>query len=134
MEANELRIGNWIELKNSGLIQIDVDNIVGVVNNPAIFQPISLTPEILEKCGFIRRGNEDLIFKHENEHFYIGINSHPDDYVLQTINQDPVAVIKGIHFNTFNNVGKPFKYLHQLQNLYFALTGTELEIKNLVEA
>ena len=28
----------------------------------------------------------------------------------------------------FNYVFKTIKYLHQLQNLYFVLTGTELEI------
>lgn len=60
---------------------------------------IPLTPEILEKCGFVQTsaatfGNGIIgIYFGEGEYFY--------------------------------NHGKG-KYLHQLQNLYFALTGEEL--------
>lgn len=49
INANEHRIGNWVNLINSGNIQIDADNITDVVNNPAIFDPIPLTPEVIKE-------------------------------------------------------------------------------------
>ena len=67
------------------------------------FKPIELSEEILLKCGFYQ--NEDL--------FYIGeIGLYLDDNVWWND-----ELINGRMF-----------YLHQLQNLYFALTQTELEI------
>ena len=115
MKANEFRIGNLAKYKDQIL---RIDNLVkGEVWNicrgdkieliPLVnIKPIRLSPEILEKCG-VKRYDEcrwefaqGYIVKHANGYFY--------HYY------DPCVIVD---------------YLHQLQNLYFVLTGQELEIK-----
>lgn len=97
---------------------------IGVVdwNN---LQPIVLSPEILEKCGFEKYGRDDMprTLSYELGEFRIfPSNSFCDfegygyiHYKLPKFenNKDESARFK-------------FKYFHQLQNLYFALTGEEL--------
>lgn len=73
--------------------------------------PIPLTPEILASCGF-KDGYFELPFGNK---LCIG-SSNNGEYVAYFGEQ----VV---------TLSKYYKYLHQLQNLYFALTGEELEIK-----
>jgi hypothetical protein len=113
IKASELRIGNWLHLKNSDFIKVDVDNIADVVNNPAIFNPIQLTPEILEKCGFEDKGSGYLT------------KSIDEGGAFLMCEYGGVSIYHNIEECSFNFPGK---YLHQLQNLFFALTGTELTI------
>jgi hypothetical protein len=91
------------------------------------FYPVILKPELLLKSGFIENKDYPLlpqarefilvlpvIGNHKNELFgYVKTNG--ECFVRATVN-GAVAT---------NN----FFHLHQLQNLFFALTGTELEIK-----
>jgi hypothetical protein len=73
------------------------------------YQPIELTPEILEAAGF------ELDF---------GGTWYRLKYFAVCFIDTGVAIeIKNIMF------GNAPKYLHQLQNLYFALCGEELEIQ-----
>lgn len=111
MNANELQIGNWIELKNSGFIKIEADNIGDIVNNEAIFEPIPLTPEILKKCGFVKKwlDNGDTIRCWDYE---------LNEFHLHVLGDDMITFMT-----------RKINYVHQLQNLYFALTGGELNIQ-----
>jgi hypothetical protein len=74
--------------------------------------PIPLTPEILEKCGFKKYvspgGNTTTYSLGENWLF----DASRDKLIL-------------MFPNSFKNVPK---YLHQLQNLYFVLEGEELTV------
>lgn len=118
IKANELRIGNWIQLgKNfEQVYQIVFELGKGHSINHITYKedwldPIPLTPEILEVCGFER--NNEL-----NEYWeYEGLKLWPDDEGTP---------------NSFYHINSELlvhiDHLHQLQNLYFALTGTELEI------
>lgn len=122
--ANELRIGNWVMYDNR-LFQIEAisrslpclntDEFgIGVVDWNNI-NPIPLTPEILEKCG-LKNGNSELdrnVFYSTNKHlaqFSVNISGSFGIYVGVFI------ALRSVHL----------EYLHQLQNLYFALTNTEL--------
>ena len=70
--------------------------------------PIPLSPEILEKCGFVYR----------NEHRGVGCIMDLGD-----------TASVGILENGFRYLllwKAPLKYLHQLQNIYFAHFGEEL--------
>lgn len=71
---------------------------------------VELTPEILEKCGI----NKDLPDLYD---------SYSDSNIIIHKEKDGYAV-----FATEWTIGENFKYLHQLQNLYYALTNTELTI------
>lgn len=119
IEISELRLGNFIQDKNGKLII--VDSIVteegrginaGISYNGCIpdyypddIFPIPITEEWLLKFGFLFDGaafnNKIRVFKIAN------------------------AVV----WNPCEDVTATMQYVHQLQNLYFALTGKELEYK-----
>lgn len=106
IQANELRIGNWVKSNIYQQVTVEIlDWLSNDRHNHDSLQPIPLTPEILEKCGFVRN---ELMAKHNTVIWY----------------GDHIGV-KGIL-----GVVKPCEcgYLHQLQNLYFALTGEELTV------
>jgi len=126
MEVRELRIGNWVshwgdscmvkEIKHENtsfyLYCADtLNDLVNVGNVIDAFKPIPLTPEILEKAGFekgIELTGSWTYYLNETEIRFNG------EAILQVDCCD---------------YGKPIKYIHQLQNLYFSLTGEELAIE-----
>jgi len=124
IQANELRIGNIIYL--DGYEEITEITTEGVKTNftdshfvdfDSIY-PIPLTPEILEKCGFIKSDNsQDLYWYLNQDGFEISIQECGDGYAL--FNYDGYS---GQH----STIGTPFLYLHNLQNLFFALNSKEL--------
>lgn len=128
MKANELRIGNLIYANGLvfRVIRIDEDGMEAAPldldewkNSPEQwkndFKPIPLTEEWLVKFGF-----EWSIF-HQAYHktgFLFDVNARYDGgYYLHGCRNSASIIMPEILF------------VHQLQNLYFALTGTELEIK-----
>lgn len=122
IDVKELRIGNTINIKNLSGEIYNYANVVGIMENEIFFEngfggscdqnsigfvePIPLTDDTLFKCKL-------------NEHLNVG-------------SMCEVTERKGSFYLTVNSneyVLRELKYLHQLQNLYFALTGNELEIK-----
>lgn len=118
MQANELRIGNWLIIngkpniiQGGGIAAIQS----GYLQNT---KPIPLTPEILEKAGFEANdylGKDIVTKKHDSNTFPVYINLKTMSYCWVDYEGtiDDVIAINSVH---------------QLQNLYFALTGIELEI------
>jgi hypothetical protein len=118
LQANELRIGNWIEaVADMGNYQMKMTehNFTSVARNPNCVNPIPLTPEILEKCGFTKDGDFMSIDIGNNTIINCLGNGC---WVDKIVNECEYSVGLG-----------GADYLHQLQNLYFALTGKELEYK-----
>jgi len=119
MKANELRIDNWVISKDGRHIQMN-RIMLGVV---PLLSPIPLTPEVLEKCGFVPNAIGQLAIE------VLGIDTHLE---LITIN-DGYCYVNLNQVNEFGNSQNVainrIQYLHQLQNLYFALTGEELIYK-----
>jgi hypothetical protein len=72
--------------------------------------PIALTPKILEKCGFRNFVRDEWIISYGNTHTDFEFTSDG----LRLRHSTPTRV--GI------------KYVHQLQNFFFAITGHELEV------
>tara|TARA_R110000822_G_C14906902_1_gene449700 strand:+ start:131 stop:493 length:363 start_codon:yes stop_codon:yes gene_type:complete len=116
MKATELRIGNWVEIQGlqSKVILVDVEECIceneyceDFENNKITqnLQPIPLTKEWLEKFGFENNSMnlDEEGFLHLDISFLGGVNVYINDMEYPHIN-----------------------YVHQLQNLYFALTGEEL--------
>ena len=119
IDSKDLRIGNYVNSKPLG----SNHRITGLLNDMLYtdlqlsyseyedWQPIELTPEILEKCGFDKGilWNEFQI--NQELRFYADI----DEVVCHLFDKQDhnITVIK---------------YVHQLQNLYFALTGEELKV------
>lgn len=125
MKANELRIGNIVSYdgKEYSIHSVTPDfpylNTIefgfGVVTWEHI-NPIPLTPEVLEKCGFDRIGN---LANHGNRIFY-----KAGRLILESIPDNRVAV--SIDAKIESTIICFLEHLHQLQNLYLSLTGTEL--------
>jgi len=145
INANELRIGNWINVKCiaesiKGCDEFDpqpcnINNMIGIKNNESDFEyePIPLTPEILEKCGFEIEGSEagdDGAMQLGNMHEQKGITFLYVPKVGNYTEKDTLGLWIGRDFGMqqIQIDLEKVKHLHQLQNLYFALTGQELEI------
>ncbi|WP_396180038.1 hypothetical protein [Flavobacterium sp.] len=136
MKAQDLRIGNLVKTPR-GIKSINglgfKDTVVSSKDYYATFnnlhegyfldhcEPIPLTEEILLKCGFEFVRNND-------EPFYQLIKNGI------VFNSDYLSVEDSIDcaFNIGNNLLK-FKYLHQLQNIFFTLTNEELTINLLTK-
>ena len=114
MKGNELRIGNWVDWngENGVVSQILEHEVVFKCGEDTLIselKPIELTEEILLKCGFT-----------ENKFSYI----YEDDTRVSVYVNDNFFFCQ-IDNVVINNI----KFLHQLQNIYFALTNEELTIK-----
>jgi hypothetical protein len=104
MEASEFRIGNWVN-NNEEDCQITSAIIAQLERDDSTAQPIILTPEWLVRFGFVRGEKDNFSFTKSMNLRIIGSEY---DY-------------SGIWF------GEVY-YVHQLQNLYYALRGTELTV------
>jgi hypothetical protein len=120
MKASELRIGNLVDLGNriakiseiyhNACTVLDLEETQDTIEDYERTKPIPLTEEWLLKFGF------EWSIQHQ-AHYLKGF-----DYVID-ICKDYCRVIK--HRRT-GEVLINIKHVHQLQNLYFALTGEEL--------
>lgn len=123
--TNELRIGNYI-LCNNMLARVDgvsEDSVLidgnAIAANDAAIRPITLCDTILQKvrqripkpdgyCYFYYRNKQTfLIYVDDDGSYYIGLNYQGD---VCRITPNPIL------------------YLHQLQNIYFAQYGMEMDI------
>ena len=120
MKATELRIGNWVEIQGlqSKVILVDVEECIceneyceDFENNKITqnLQPIPLTEEWLDKFG------SDSV----------GCIKLPTGSTLQITMNKYGCVIWNGNLSEFVELGD-CKHVHQLQNLYFVLTGEEL--------
>ena len=134
MEAHELMLGNYVNTnrahgrgqKQLKKVQINLHYLQQIENNCNYIEPIPLTEEWLLKFGFSEETQYysdnlslfwlDIHKSLENSEFYIFFNTETKYIGLHSMENE-------------NNISKylyDIKYIHQLQNLYFALTGTHL--------
>ena len=107
MEANELRIGNYVcdDIKDHKTF-INAKDIYEIALNNNKHSYIPLTEEWLVKFGF----EIEWIISHKEEYF--NLFQKGDVYFYSA--------------DAHHHTSEEIKYVHQLQNLYFALTGKEL--------
>jgi hypothetical protein len=132
----ELRIGNWykadITIQGSigaklgfgedRMFKMTKEHLVLILRFDLEFKikPVPLTEEILLKCGFELGSNG-----------WYSLESCLFDFNCLdiSINQEFAAIEYGSRYDTHAcNLTGNIRYLHQIQNLYFALTNEELEI------
>ena len=129
MIAKQLRIGNWlidIEIGFKGNFQVSADDIGDLCDTPEIYEPIMLTHEILEKCGFDNLSGTNIYVKVMHS---IGGNKLKSLAVYIDENNYTVAIVDyytGVEKTDL--LHKDYTYLHELKNLYSALTGEELNV------
>ncbi len=127
MKANELRIGNLMLLFSNRVCEVikiegesftvkadEISNVSVFPNMSNGIEPIPLTEEWLIKFGFVCTiSNKDSGYKQ------YGLNKKGFDIMFSIeCNYNPECFVE--------NIGIDILYVHQLQNLYFALTNTEL--------
>ena len=145
IKANELRIGNWVSIPECGIVSsiktidskrfaINIDN-VDLSPGEDIFNyesaiGIPLTPEILEKCGFEQLPHftvQNNWFKKIGRDRVVSVACVGTPNEMVFINEEVPPEVKNIIVaRNYDYDGKT--YLHQLQNLIFALTGEELTV------
>lgn len=123
MNPQELRLGNYVHRLDYDLtddsyhatgekdiVRVDLDILGNIIDGnenliKGVYEPIPLSNELLHKLGFI-------IIK-DSEEFFLG------DFRIFLPN----------FFKYKDCVLNKIKYVHQLQNLFYALTGKELTLK-----
>lgn len=123
MNASELRLFNYLQKQDGAVFQVSAERFVkislGAMSLPPAYLPIPLTEEWLTKLGF-----EKIILKPVAPIWEEDIEW---DLAGHRFSQDISGkwFLSGYHWNT-----EHFKYVHELQNLYFALTKQELVDKD----
>lgn len=120
MKASELRIGNWIDGNASGeYFKITAKQILDFYDDPLddYYQPVPLTEEWLVKFG-INNVSVTRIKCYQTILGYYNITIEDNIFKFWISDCDDCRFALDI------------KYVHQLQNLYFALTGEELTLKD----
>ena len=125
MKANELRIGNYYD--NNGVPKLVSPSTIEEVWDAerTWCKPIPLTEEWLLKFGF-EKGNNNwfrLYFNYDN--------LADSDCLTYNINSKMLCLesfYDGEKKGSIQLLSLGEKHVHQLQNLYFALTGEELII------
>ena len=129
IEAKELRIGNLVNYEQKthriiGINQTECESIwVNSKTHLDVYthkysqtEPIPITEEWLLKFGFT-----------EYADYYIYLHDFQNQSIIVKFFAGSWVFYQGF-LNDFNEL-TGVKYIHQLQNLYFALTGQQLEIK-----
>lgn len=127
MEATELRIEN-IVYNRHGEFQVITHNSFQAFRhptmdgNPSGFKPVPLTEELLIKNGFTKDTTNNTVWIDLQTHYLEFMEAdgcfYPRYCQYGEISSESEQCVS---LNRINS-------LHQLQNLYYALTGTELEI------
>ena len=111
MKANELRIGNYV-MGNSpyriGISQMVTMDWYDKTHKDSYCEPIPLTEEWLVKFRFESNGSQ---FWYKSYDYTV--DTRGNKFVVHSDYSTP-------------SYGTEVKYVHQLQNLYYALTGEEL--------
>lgn len=134
MDIKELRVGNniWrpccydevVEIRENGIIGLD--NLRGLISYSEI-EPIPITEELLLKIGF-KKGKND----------YFNYRDYNDELSIRFIPNYTFIEYANLHFNpedvTETNYCSSLEFpntlhLHTLQNIWYLLTGKELEVE-----
>tara|TARA_R110000868_G_C10354575_1_gene716653 strand:+ start:15 stop:380 length:366 start_codon:yes stop_codon:yes gene_type:complete len=119
IDVKDLRVGNWVSTGSDDVLddydslyfQIEPKHYDCLTKGMFDYVPIPLTEDILAKCGFEKRTSLDETHYSDNKSLPILLNSN-GDYILCDIDIRVVV-----------------KYVHELQNLYKALVGVELDVR-----
>ena len=125
IKNTEIRVGNWLEwnkkpFKVCAIFRNVTENELWAKDNNEL-HPIPLTEEILLKFGFKKYRNIGCYDTDKDAFFFESDKiSLTIDFILSSSNH--------YYRSTPVDGAIPLKYLHQLQNLVFSVTGEELEI------
>lgn len=111
VESNELRLGNYVNLISEGheeepdLVEWGIDDYEFYANRMNYIKPIRLTDEWIIKFGLSKEKGYPCKFTNG----YLKIRN-------------------GVFFFKYHDIEVDLPFVHQLQNLNFALTGVDLQV------
>ena len=132
INPNELRLGNY-------LLQKIINKIVIIKCTPQHidllfkeegkdFYPVVLKADLLEKSGFTENKNYPLLPDAREFILILPVIGNSENEIRAYIKNNKEcfgrAMVKGLV------VSNNFYHLHQLQNLYYALTGEDLKVND----
>lgn len=138
MKANDLKIGNYVNIegdvvKVKEIYEKSIHYTYGEYESYAtedFIHPVELTEEILVKIGF--KKERQLI----SYLFYLDYEIDKDNIILVKYIIYPKApsllkiiASQGGNYECFEFIKRGIKYLHELQNAYYCLTGQELKVE-----
>lgn len=138
MKASELRIGNLFRDKLTGTIikvsELRPDKIFFDVLGDSLpdgwqAEPIPLTAEILEK---IPKEFIDIFRKCKTTGKYVEYKKNPEGNAVkyrELFNTDMIIIVENPALPEGWKYRTIVAYVHEVQNLYFCLTGEELKIQ-----
>lgn len=103
----DLRCGNWVCFDEERTLKVTIQDLMDIRRSPELYSGIGITPKFLEKNGFPE------------------INSTMELSVKELWFERRMDILT---FTTTDSDIKQIKYVHELQNIYRAITGAELEI------
>ena len=122
MKTTELRVGNYIEdcfdVKRYEVRQLDLEDFSAMLNyrnssHPNTYRAVKLNDEWIKSFGFENIKTQDKFFTKDNT---IGISTADDKF----------RFIQG-NF-VYQIILRELEYVHELQNLYYSITGVELSV------
>jgi len=124
MRAEELRIGNLIYNGLGDPFKVNATTISEFSLGQAVlgeFKPIPLTVDRLKRFGFV---------KDDDGNYRIDLQTHYLELVPSNGYWYPAYIqVPEMSYQDEQRVGtNRIEFVHQLQNLYFALTGEELKL------
>ena len=126
MKPQDLRINNWglfegIRFQVIGIYPNGLDIENGVEQRHIEldqFEPIALTQEWLVKFGFIPKASIE----------YDGLTAYEIPSWGRIVIKE--GILKTDEYYFLDGLTQEIRYVHQLQNLYYCLTGEDLTIKD----
>jgi len=91
--------------------------------------PISLTEEVIIKLGFK--------YWPDNGNCFTKKYSQQGDFILfnhKTLVAEGAGLVNGDYYYMFHGLIHTIRYVHQLQNIFFAITGEELFLTHIIKA
>jgi hypothetical protein len=149
VQGKEIRIGNYLKDRNGNVLRVDFieyvkdgfdtkfgqkmtseeEEFFSMTEYSNYAEPIKLTEEWVQKLGFEKTDDYgDIIYYAPKDrgkrHYYICFDHDVEviSFGLSVLG-NCICIIYG---------GDNLKYVHQFQNLYYALTGVELVTDNCV--
>lgn len=123
MKTSELRIGNAIMTKDCKPCPVIITPAlmsVLIEKGTPTFLPIPIILSQMERLGFKYKNRKYIM----PNHYINGL----DEYVFYLTTADKIKLGIGKHiFTAISN--KEFKYIHEVQNVWYELTGEELTYK-----
>lgn len=125
MKASELRIGNLVRRVKTGEIMYILAVDISTIHQGLLtVEGIPLTEEWLLRFGLKPNSDKSIFMLTERPQW--------DDVTIRDYgkNQTPSQVNYSVWYGDAPIMDQPLQYVHQIQNLYFALTGKELTINH----